>query len=525
MPIAVPIAIRAIRDSNALRARIAGVFASCAWSTLALAIVFMSIQLAYWQSRRFSARSRFSFRLCALMNLAATVAVFQIGGLLACCVLGLFCMVVSVACLIVYRKRIRNYQLLKTYHRSYAISLYTRNQHWLFLANSLVALAAFLLLTIGVVVVIALLAVATLATAIACAIVAYRSYVAGDDEPYDESKLHRPSWNVVMFITVLWMVAALSLLGNLTFLARPGYQVWDRQGQVAVKEFIPTSVATPLALFYAIPGLAHRLGMNGFFKFVSDYSGTKFSKVLHTDAEKVATIYNGFISRYAIDMSDYDRPDYRQYVSVNDWFTRHIKLERRPVGAGLVSAADSRVIVFPRIDSGTELWLKHDALTVRQLLGNEFNGDALAAFGGGCGCIHRLAPQDYHRIHAPVSGRIVQQYEVAGPLLSVSEIAIRSSNGAIYNKRGVTVIRMDNGRPCAVVAIGATAVGSIGMTRSVGDRVAKGDDLQFFQFGGSTAVLLFPRDTVRFDDDLVDNSEAEVETLVRQGEQIGSVTA
>ena len=55
-------------------------------------------------------------------------------------------------------------------------------------------------------------------------------------------------------------------------------------------------------------------------------------------------------------MSIYIRTNYLDYKSVNDWFCRKINLSYRPLASALnndilVSPADSRVIVFPRINS------------------------------------------------------------------------------------------------------------------------------------------------------------------------------
>ena len=49
----------------------------------------------------------------------------------------------------------------------------------------------------------------------------------------------------------------------------------------------------------------------------------------------------------------------------------------------------------------------------------------------------------------------------------------------------------------------------------------KGDEKGYFEFGGSTVVLLLQNGKVRLDADLVENSENGYETIVRMGERIG----
>ena len=67
-------------------------------------------------------------------------------------------------------------------------------------------------------------------------------------------------------------------------------------------------------------------------------------------------------------------------------------------------------------------------------------------------------------------------------------------------------------------------VGSIQLTGAgeQGNKVRKGDELGYFAYGGSTCILLFKAGAVRFDEDLLANSQKGVETLVQMGERIGA---
>jgi len=77
--------------------------------------------------------------------------------------------------------------------------------------------------------------------------------------------------------------------------------------------------------------------------------------------------------------------------------------------------------------------------------------------------------------------------------------------------------------PFALVAVGAMLVGSIGWSKVGGQEVQKGEDLGFFQYGGSTTILIAPEGKVTWDADLVRASETPVETLVKVGERIGRI--
>jgi phosphatidylserine decarboxylase len=91
-----------------------------------------------------------------------------------------------------------------------------------------------------------------------------------------------------------------------------------------------------------------------------------------------------------------------------------------------------------------------------------------ARFVGGCMAIFRLAPQDYHRFHFPVAGRVQSITAVPGRLYTVNPIAINSKiNVLAENKRAVVIIDTEALGRVAFVAIGATVVGSIVFTAKV----------------------------------------------------------
>ena len=50
---------------------------------------------------------------------------------------------------------------------------------------------------------------------------------------------------------------------------------------------------------------------------------------------------------------------------------------------------------------------------------------------------------------------------------------------------------------------------------------SKGKEKGYFEFGGSTVVLIFKKDTVKVDDDIINNSRENVETRVLLGQKIG----
>lgn len=78
-----------------------------------------------------------------------------------------------------------------------------------------------------------------------------------------------------------------------------------------------------------------------------------------------------------------------------------------------------------------------------------------------------------------------------------------------------------------MVFVGALLVGTIKNTNAAkpGDSVNKGDEMGYFQYGGSTVIAVFPKGDVTWDDDLLTNSEKPVETIVKMGDHIGKFNA
>lgn len=137
--------------------------------------------------------------------------------------------------------------------------------------------------------------------------------------------------------------------------------------------------------------------------------------------------------------------------------------------------------------------------------------------------IFRLAPQDYHRFHVPVSGTIEKFVDIPGCLYTVNPIAVNSKYCNVFteNKRVVSIISTREFGKVAFVAIGATMVGSITFTKKKGDYVRKGDEFGYFSFGGSTVICVFEKDSIEIDVDLLANSARSLETLVAVGMTLG----
>lgn len=120
------------------------------------------------------------------------------------------------------------------------------------------------------------------------------------------------------------------------------------------------------------------------------------------------------------------------------------------------SPADCRLTVFPTVDLAKKYWIKGFGFTVSKLLGSD---DLANSFEGGSVVIARLAPQDYHRWHSPVSGIVESITEIPGAYYTVNPQAI-NEEGTLdvfcENRRSVMIVRREaTGKSVAIIAVGA----------------------------------------------------------------------
>ncbi|KAK3378095.1 phosphatidylserine decarboxylase-domain-containing protein [Podospora didyma] len=233
-----------------------------------------------------------------------------------------------------------------------------------------------------------------------------------------------------------------------------------------------------------------------------------------------------FIEFHGLDLSEVAKP-LSEFKNFNEFFYRALKPDARPCSAPnnpkiVVSPADCRSVVFNRIDIATKVWIKGREFSVKRLLGDAYPEDVSRYGNGGALGIFRLAPQDYHRFHIPVDGIMGKPKTIAGEYYTVNPMAIRSALD-VYGENVRVLVPIDSsefGR-VMVICIGAMMVGSTEITRKEGEEVKRAEELGYFKFGGSTLVVLFEPGKMVFDDDLVDNSNGALETLIRVGMSVG----
>jgi len=224
-----------------------------------------------------------------------------------------------------------------------------------------------------------------------------------------------------------------------------------------------------------------------------------------------------FIRRNHIDMTLFEPV---QYSSYNDFFSREIRPEARMAdrdAAHLISPCDSKLTVLP-ISPEACFTLKHTPYTVSSLLKNE---QLASGYSGGWALIFRLTVDDYHRYGYPCDGTKDANVSIPGVLHTVNPIA--NDHFPIYkeNSREYCVLHTANFGDLVMMEVGALLVGRIVNHHRGTCAVRRGEEKGYFQFGGSTVVMLLQAGKVKIDEDILANSRQGIETVVRYGERIG----
>ncbi|WP_395142556.1 archaetidylserine decarboxylase [Schlegelella aquatica] len=239
-----------------------------------------------------------------------------------------------------------------------------------------------------------------------------------------------------------------------------------------------------------------------------------------------------FVRHYGVDMGEAADPDVASYKTFNDFFTRALKPGTRPVAAAdLICPIDGAVSQFGRIERDQIFQAKGHRYTTTALLA----GDAALArdFEDGEFVTLYLSPKDYHRIHMPCDGRLRKMVYVPGELFSVNPATARGVPGLFARNERVVCLFDGPRGPFAMVLVGATIVGSMATvwhgvvnpprrpdvcTWRYDDRpvvLRRGEEMGRFLLG-STVVMLFPKDCMRF------NADWAPERPVRMGEAMAS---
>lgn len=215
-----------------------------------------------------------------------------------------------------------------------------------------------------------------------------------------------------------------------------------------------------------------------------------------------------FVKSYGVDMNDAVESEIGYYQTFNEFFTRPLKQDVRPIAPGdntLACPCDGKISQAGPVRSGAILQAKGRAYSVLELVGGD--NSMAAEFADGRFATIYLAPHDYHRIHMPLDANLVRMIHVPGRLFSVAEWTVEEIPRLFArNERLVCYFETAAG-PLAMVLVGAINVSAIetvwsGLVvppraKKIGEfdyshtrkTIKKGDEMGRFNMG-STVILL-----------------------------------
>ena len=228
-------------------------------------------------------------------------------------------------------------------------------------------------------------------------------------------------------------------------------------------------------------------------------------------------IVPSFVKKNHIDLGIYERQEFDSY---NAFFTRKIKAEQRPINDQknvLISPSDGKVTAYPITQKG-RFWIKHTQYTAAQLLKDERLAER---YMGGWIYVIRLTVDDYHRYCYVADGRKSRQRKIRGVLHTVNPVA--NDYYPIYkmNSREYCLLKTKELGTILLMEVGALMVGKINNHEEDSAQVKRGDEKGMFEFGGSTIVVMTEPGMAEPDKDIIQNTKAQAETLVKMGEPIG----
>jgi len=227
-------------------------------------------------------------------------------------------------------------------------------------------------------------------------------------------------------------------------------------------------------------------------------------------------LIKSFVSWFKVDMSLAKQPDGTVYKHFNDFFTRELRSDARPIVPGkitVISPVDGSISQIGKINSGEIFQAKGRSYDLDALLAGDY--EMAENFKDGQFATLYLSPRDYHRIHMPLDGKLIKMTYAPGKLFAVNNHTAKVVEQLFArNERIISYFETAIGS-MAIIMVGAMNVGSMETVwageitptnnRSItimdyNDRqiyLKRGDEMGRFNMG-STVIVLFGKDRTQW---------------------------
>ncbi|SDM82837.1 phosphatidylserine decarboxylase [Psychrobacillus sp. OK028] len=204
------------------------------------------------------------------------------------------------------------------------------------------------------------------------------------------------------------------------------------------------------------------------------------------------------------------------FPTLHEFFIRKVTEASRPIdekAASIISPVDATIETFGDITAEGLFYVKQKTYSLQDMLGS----DKIASFyQNGKYIVLYLSPAEYHRIHSPVDGKVLNQFILGAKSYPVNKWGLQFGKQTISgNYRMLTELEMPNEKRCIHIKVGAMFVNSIELTNTSATW-NKGEEVGYFSFG-STVVMLFESNSVEF------SSNVQPGKFVRMGENVANM--
>ena len=242
-----------------------------------------------------------------------------------------------------------------------------------------------------------------------------------------------------------------------------------------------------------------------------------------------------FIRRFKVDMTEAAAESAEDYIDFNEFFTRPLKPGMRPLAVEanqLACPADGCISEMGELTHGRVLQAKGIDYSLTTLLGGDV--EKARPFMGGQFMTIYLSPRDYHRVHMPLPGRLLESVYIPGRLFSVNQATANHVPGLFARNERLVAFFDTPAGPMAMILVGAMIVAGIetvwqgevtppkrqqrhwDFTDPRPVQLDKGDEMGRFKLG-STVILVFGPEAVRWQEGLAAGSP------LRMGQGLGQL--
>jgi phosphatidylserine decarboxylase len=285
--------------------------------------------------------------------------------------------------------------------------------------------------------------------------------------------------------------------------------VWDRQGGHLVQEFMDDHPAT----YDSRPrrSITQWLESRRLYDWlVAAYQNSSWS----------SRQIEPFISKHHIDMSEFKPIEFRSFA---EFFGREFRpgVRKFPAAPEQMGAfSEARYFAWEKIERDQKFPVKGHSLSAERILGSAKRAEP---FMGGPVLLARLAPVDYHHNHYPDDGETVDSAWIGGPLWTINWHALLHQEDILFsNHRQVNILQTRHFGHLAFVEVGAMSVGRIQQVHPLETPFSRGTEKSAFKFGGSAVLVFGEPGAWQPSQDLVDNTNKGMETLVRLGDIVAT---